>query len=193
MMSVENNQECFVVLWRRLERTRRLLGGQYKRFCIRNVLKSWFPADATDDFIWEICHLAAVDDEPQEGWNELPVPSLYPRKHRELLRAIVAVRTGISFWKINLKALDKAYSIAFPNSTPINVNKKKRMDKKMKLSEHLTSSSVAALGNSSKLDCTRLTPHFTLGELTKTSVKIDNVPNEEQVNNLKRVCGWLEK
>ena len=67
------------------------------------------------------------------------------------------------------------------------------MDKKMKLSEHLTSSSVAALGNSSKLDCTRLTPHFTLEELTKTSVKIDNVPNEEQVKNLKRLCGWLEQ
>jgi len=74
-----------------------------------------------DDFIWEICHLCE-----QEGWNELPLPSLYPRKHRELLRAIVAVSTGISFWKINLKALDAAYSIAFPNSTPINVNKKKR-------------------------------------------------------------------
>ena len=29
MMSVENNQECFVVLWRKLERTRRLLGSQY--------------------------------------------------------------------------------------------------------------------------------------------------------------------
>ena len=96
MMNVENNLECFVQLWRKLERTRRLLGGQYKRFCIRNVLKAWFPADATDDFIWEICHLAAVDDEPQEGWNELPLPSLFPRKHRELLRAIVAVRTGIS-------------------------------------------------------------------------------------------------
>ena len=80
---IENTQECFVQLWRKLERTRRLLTGQYKRFCIRNVLKAWFPADATDDFIWEICHLAAVDDEPQEGWN-------------------------------------------FPNSTPINVNKKKR-------------------------------------------------------------------
>ena len=52
--------------------------------------------------------------------------SLYPRQHRELLRAIVAVRLGISYWKVNLKALDKAYSIAFPNSTPINVNKKKR-------------------------------------------------------------------
>ena len=44
------------------------------------------------------------------------------------------------------------------------------MDKKMKLSEH-----------------------FTLAELTKTSVKIDNVPNEEQVKNLRRLCKWLER
>lgn len=58
--------------------------------------------------------------------KELQAPSLYPRKHRELLRAIVAVKTGISFYKVDLKALDKAYSIAFPHSTPINVNKKKR-------------------------------------------------------------------
>ena len=35
---LNNTQECFVQLWRRLERTRLLLGGQYKRFCIRNVL-----------------------------------------------------------------------------------------------------------------------------------------------------------
>ena len=67
------------------------------------------------------------------------------------------------------------------------------MDKQTYLSEHLTSSSVAALGNSSKLDCTRLTPHFTLGELTKTNTGIENVPNEEQVKNLKRLCGWLEQ
>ena len=33
---------------------------------------------------------------------------------------------GIGVRKVNLKALDKAYSIAFPNSTPMNVNKKKR-------------------------------------------------------------------
>jgi hypothetical protein len=126
MIEIQNNQDCFVQLWRMLERTRRLLGGQYKRFCIRSVLKLWFGVEANDDFIWEVCHMAAVDGEPQEGWNELPVPSLYPRKHRELLRAIVAVKTGISFYKINLKALDKAYSIAFPHSTPINVNKKKK-------------------------------------------------------------------
>ena len=125
-MMIDNSQECFVQLWRRLERTRRLLGGQYKRFCIRNVLKVWFGGEADDDMIWEVCHKAVVDGEPQEGWNELPAPSLYPRKHRELLRAIVAVKTGISYYRINLKALDVAYSIAFPNSTPINVNKKKK-------------------------------------------------------------------
>ena len=118
--SVQNNQECFVQLWRKLERTRCLLGGQYKRFCIRNVLKAWFDYEATDDMIWEVCRLCE-----QEGYNELPIPSLYPLKHRELLRAIVAVRLGISFYKIDLKALDKAYSEAFPNSTPINKNKKK--------------------------------------------------------------------
>ena len=119
-MKIENNKECFVQLWRKLERTRRLLGGQYKRFCIRNVLKAWFGYEATDDFIWEVCHLSE-----QEGWNELQAPSLYPLKHRELLRAIVAVRLGISFYKIDLKALDKAYSVAFPGSTAINKSKKK--------------------------------------------------------------------
>ena len=127
MIRIENNQECFVLLWLRLERTRQLLGGQYKRFCIRNVLKQWFGFEATDDMIWEVCHRAAIDDEPQEGWNELPLPSLYPRRHRELLRAIVSVRLGISYYKIDLRALDAAYSIAFPGSTPINVNKKKRI------------------------------------------------------------------
>ena len=117
----QNSQECFVRLWLRLERTRQLLQGQCRRFCIRNVLKSWFGYEANDDFIWEVCRLCE-----QEGWNELPIPSLYPRNHRELLRAIVAVRLGISFFKIDLKALDRAYSIAFPKSTPINVNKKRK-------------------------------------------------------------------
>ncbi len=126
MISVDNNKDCFVQLWLQLERTRQLLTRQCKRFCIRRILKSWFGVEASDNFIWEVCHMATVDGEPQEGWNELPAPSLYPRKHRELLRAIVSLKTGISFYKVDLKALDAAYSIAFPNSTPINVNKKKR-------------------------------------------------------------------
>ena len=38
-----------------------------------------------------------------------------------------------------------------------------------------------------------LSEHFKLEELCKTKTGIKNVPNEEQVNNLKRLCGWLEK
>ena len=40
---------------------------------------------------------------------------------------------------------------------------------------------------------TKLTEHFTLEEMCKTSVNLKNVPNEAQIENLKRVCGWLEK
>ena len=38
-----------------------------------------------------------------------------------------------------------------------------------------------------------LSEHFTLAELTKTKSGIDNVPNEEKIENLKRVCRWLER
>ena len=128
MITIENTQECYVLLWRRLERTRRLLLAQYRRFCVRNVLKAWFGREATDDFIWQVCRTALVDDEPLMGYDPLPPPSLYPRKHRELLRAIVALRLGISYGKsINFRALDSAYSVAFPKSTPINVNKKQKI------------------------------------------------------------------
>ena len=43
MISIENNQECFVQLWRMLERTRQLLTRQCKRFCIRRFYHlCWF-------------------------------------------------------------------------------------------------------------------------------------------------------
>ena len=40
---------------------------------------------------------------------------------------------------------------------------------------------------------TNLSEHMTLAELCKTRTGIENVPNQEQVNNLKRLCGWLEQ
>ena len=123
-MEIQNTLDCFVLLWRMLERTRRLLQGQCKRFCIRNVLKAWFDCEANDNFIWEVCLRCE-----QAGWDELPMPSLYPLKHRELLRAIVAVKLGIGMRKVGLRELDQAYSIAFPRSTAINKNKKKRTSK----------------------------------------------------------------
>ena len=126
MIEIENNEECFVQLWRRLERTRQMFGMQYKRFCIRRVMKSWLGSEATDDMIWEVCFRTVVDDEQVYGLDELPAPALHPRKSREFLRALVAVKLGIGMRKVNLDALDRAYSVAFPHSTPLNVNKKKR-------------------------------------------------------------------
>ena len=35
--------------------------------------------------------------------------------------------------------------------------------------------------------------HFKLEELCKTKTGIKNVPNEAQVNNLRRLCRWLEQ
>ena len=126
MIPVENTQECFVQLWLRLERTRQLLAGQYKRFCIRNILRSWFGLRATDDFIWEVCFKGTTGELTLNGMDKLPPPTLAPRKHRELLRALVAVYLNIGMRKVHLSELDKAYSQAFSESTPINVNKKKR-------------------------------------------------------------------
>ncbi len=42
---------------------------------------------------------------------------------------------------------------------------------------------------------TKLTPHFTLGEMTRSTShpEIYNVPPPAYVDNLTRVCGWLEK
>lgn len=38
----------------------------------------------------------------------------------------------------------------------------------------------------------KLSEHFSLAELCKTNAGLENVPNEAQVENLKRLCSWLE-
>ena len=40
----------------------------------------------------------------------------------------------------------------------------------------------------------KLTEHFTLGEMTKTKHKTadGNIPSYVAIENLKRLCGWLE-
>ncbi len=69
------------------------------------------------------------------------------------------------------------------------------LNKQAKLSPNLASPSEAALGHLSELNGSRLSPHFTLGELCKTSVNsLDgNIPGQEEIENLKRLCPWLEE
>ena len=126
MIDIQNNEKCFVQLWLRLERTRQLFGMQYRRFCIRRILQSWLGTEATDDFIWQVCHNTVIDDHQLYGYDILPPPTTHPRESREFLRALVATKLNIGLRKVNLRALDKAYTTAFPHSTPININKKSR-------------------------------------------------------------------
>jgi len=69
-----------------------------------------------------------------------------------------------------------------------------QLNSNAKLSEHLASPSEATLGHSNKLDGSHLSPHFTLGEMTKSSShpEVYNIPSHEAIANLKRVCEWLE-
>ena len=65
----------------------------------------------------------------------------------------------------------------------------------MKLSEHLASPSEAALSHLSELNGLRLSPHFSLGELTKTNyvTKDGNFPSRVAIENLTNICeNWLE-
>ena len=41
----------------------------------------------------------------------------------------------------------------------------------------------------------KLSPHFTLGEMTKSNShpEVYNIPSQVAIANLKRVCGWLEE
>ena len=69
------------------------------------------------------------------------------------------------------------------------------IDKNIKLSEHLASPSEAALSHSNELDGLRLSPHFTLGELCKTSYHTTdgNIPSHVAIENLRNLCeNWLE-
>ena len=67
------------------------------------------------------------------------------------------------------------------------------INKSINLSEHLASPSEAALSHSSELNGLRLTPHFSLGEVTKSRyTEIYNIPSHVAIENLKRVCAWLE-
>ena len=68
------------------------------------------------------------------------------------------------------------------------------INKTMHLSEHLALPSEAALSHSSELNGLRLTPHFTLGEVTKSRhAEVYNIPSHVAIENLKRVCEWLEE
>ena len=68
--------------------------------------------------------------------------------------------------------------------------KQVEINKDINISEHLASPSEAALSHLSELNGLRLSPHFKLGELTKTKHQTadGNIPSRVVIENLKRIC-----
>ncbi len=128
-MVIENNKECFVRLWRQLERTRQFLASQHKRYCVRHILEAWFGENDSDDLIWEVCDLLSTEEQTVYGWDELPTVVEDPERNCFLLQAIVAAKLGISIYKIKTKALRDAYLEAFPKRTPIQLGRQRRKAK----------------------------------------------------------------
>ena len=74
--------------------------------------------------------------------------------------------------------------------------KEVEVNKQAKLSEHLALPSEAALSHSSELNGLHLSPHFSLGEMTKTSYhpQDGNIPSRVHIENLINLCeNWLEE
>ena len=73
--------------------------------------------------------------------------------------------------------------------------KQVEMNQNSRLTPHLALPSEAALSHLSELNGLLLSPHFKLGELCKTKyVTADgNIPSRAVIENLIRVCGWLEE
>lgn len=134
-MLITNTLPTFVTLWQQLEHTRQMLAAQNRRFCLRSVIKSWLrsgfidPPTPLDDLIWLVCLHASRPGSEVYGMTQLPPPSTHPRVHREILVALVMHLLGIGKQTLNTSALDEAYHIAFPQSTPLNISKKKRLNK----------------------------------------------------------------
>lgn len=120
---VTNDQAGFAHLWRQLAATRVRFEAIFKRFCIRRILQDWFPAIATDDWIFEIC----LECE-QGGYDELPDPAVDWLPHRYFLLALIKpLLNDLGDWN----AIDMAYSEVFPDSKPIYLtSRRQRMSQK---------------------------------------------------------------
>ena len=109
---------------------------------------------------------------------------------------ILIARLGLSCYSLRSNAPTLQRSIWCLGIIIICVIMKQvEMNQNSRLTPHLALPSEAALSHLSELNGLRLSPHFKLGELCKTKyVTADgNIPSRAVIENLIRVCGWLEE
>lgn len=198
---VTNDQAGFAHLWRQLAATRVRFEASYKRFCVRRILQDWFPAIATDDWIFEIC----LECE-QGGYDELPDPAVDWLPHRYFLLALIKpLLNDLGDWN----AIDMAYSEVFPDSKPIYLtSRRQRMSQKRlaKAAEMGGRTEVSAdkrttVEPNQEVEATKpageqrpewLSEHFKLTEFERSDVarqlQIDNRVPAELIPSLRTLC-----
>ena len=206
---VTNDQAGFAHLWRQLAATRVRFEAIFKRFCIRRILQDWFPAIATDDWIFEIC----LECE-QGGYDELPDPAVDWLPHRYFLLALIKPLLNDLG---DCDAIDMAYSEVFPDSKPIYLtSRRQRMSQKRlaKVAEMEGRTEVTAEGQpevsankrttvepNQEVETTKptgeqrpewLSEHFKLAEFERSDVarqlQIDNRVPAELIPSLRTLC-----
>ena len=190
---VTNDQAGFAHLWRQLAATRVRFEAIFKRFCIRRILQDWFPAIATDDWIFEIC----LECE-QGGYDELPDPAVDWLPHRYFLLALIKpLLNDLGDWD----AIDMAYSEVFPDSKPIYLTSRRQRMSQKRLAKAAEMEGRTTVEPNQEVEATKpageqrpewLSEHFKLAEFERSDVarqlQIDNRVPAELIPSLRTLC-----
>ena len=190
---VTNDQAGFAHLWRQLAATRVRFEAIFKRFCIRRILQDWFPAIATDDWIFEIC----LECE-QGGYDELPDPAVDWLPHRYFLLALIKPLLNDLG---DCDAIDMAYSEVFPDSKPIYLTSRRQRMSQKRLAKAAEMGGQPAVEPNQEVETTKptdeqrpewLSEHFKLAEFERSDVarqlQIDNRVPAELIPSLRTLC-----
>ena len=190
---VTNDQAGFAHLWRQLAATRVRFEASYKRFCVRRILQDWFPAIATDDWIFEIC----LECE-QGGYDELPDPAVDWLPHRYFLLALIKPLLNDLG---DCDAIDMAYSEVFPDSKPIYLTSRRQRMSQKRLAKAVEMGGQPAVEPNQEVEATKpageqrpewLSEHFKLTEFERSDVarqlQIDNRVPAELIPSLRTLC-----
>ena len=110
-MKIQHDYETYVRLWRLLRRTRRLFKERHVMFCPRRILQEWLPDEATDQFIYDVCHQAGL-----EGYTLLPSPYESALESRDFLIGFLSQYLHIGSPIVCYSLMSRAFHEVYPKA-----------------------------------------------------------------------------
>ena len=110
-MEIRNDYDTYVRLWRLLRRTRRQFRERHVMFCPRRILQEWLPDEATDQFIYDVCHQAGL-----EGYTLLPSPYESALESRDFLIGFLSRYLHISCTVVIYPLMVRAFHEVYPKA-----------------------------------------------------------------------------